>query len=193
MSIIPTNFKNALFSLFLLGIVSAMLAFWLIAEPSVKKIPQTEQDDWQMFVFKQKDDIAFLNKLRDQHLWESENENAESEDIDNAEKNVPKDDWQLLGIINEGRMQYALLQDKSGKIQRYQADDVLEEGIELVAIYEDSIEIKKVEENIIKELYAQTLAEMPKIQEQPNNANKNRGNRNQNNKNSNRNRGRKNK
>jgi len=193
MSIIPTNFKNALFSLFLLGIVSAMLAFWLIAEPSVKKIPQTEQDDWQMLVFKQKDDIEFLNKLRDQHLWEAENENAESEDIDNAEKNVPKDDWQLLGIINEGRMQYALLQDKSGKIQRYQADDVLEEGIELVAIYEDSIEIKKVEENIIKELYAQTLAEMPKIQAQPNNANKNRGNRNQNNKNSNRNRGRKNK
>lgn len=163
MSIIPSNIKTAIFSLFFLGITAAGLAAGFLPEPSIEQLSLSEKDEWQFPVLKQKNDVAFFEKLNTHLLWQKqEGDNSENLSFNTTEKNVSQTDWQLLGIVHEGQIHYALLQDKNQKIQRYKTGDSLDVGIKLMAIYQDYIEIKKAEENIIKELYAKTLTEMPK-------------------------------
>jgi hypothetical protein len=165
MSIIPSSIKATIFSLFFLGIIVAGFALWLTSQPSIEQVSLSERDEWQLPVLKQKNDAEFFEKLRTHSLWQVNENNENGDNTDKIEKNVSQADWQLLGIVYEGQMQYALLQDKSTKIQRYKTGDSLDEGVQLMAIYQDYIEIKKAEENIIKDLYAKTLGEMPKIEQ----------------------------
>jgi len=77
---------------------------------------------------------------------------------------IPQGDWQLFGIVNEGKIRYALLQGEDEKIKRYKKGDLLAKNVKLVAISNNFVQIKRAEKKETKDLYAKTLEDMKKEQ-----------------------------
>ncbi len=167
---ISKTFQYALIGLSGIVLINIGLAWQWISSPTPKASAQTINDNWRNLELPQPVNYQVLiDVIRQKKAWREPSPPPTSPSAPNAPVSPaepPKPeivrDWQLRGIIKEGKQRFALLIDKEQKIKRYAQSAVLPDGSVIEKIGDNVVEIVQngTPETIC--LYLQKSAKPPK-------------------------------
>lgn len=147
---ISKTFQYALLGLSGITLINIGLAWQWIVSPTPKSSAQATHDNWRNLELPQPINYqAFIDVMRQKKAWREPPPpaipapNAPAAPVKPAEPPKPEivRDWQLRGIIKEGKQRFALLVDKEQKIKRYAQSDILPDGSMIEKIHDSMVEI----------------------------------------------------
>jgi hypothetical protein len=132
-------------------IINIGLALQWIPAPTPKSTTQPITDNWRNLELPQPVNYqAFIDTIRQKKAWREPPSSATTPTATGAPATAkpaepPKPeivrDWQVRGIVKEGKQRFALLIDKEQKIKRYAQSDVLPDGSVIEKIHDSMVEI----------------------------------------------------
>lgn len=143
--------KHLIISLIGISGLTGALAFGLVQIPQLESSTDHANDPWHLPTLS---NPAHLQKLyfklgRELKPWKEKKTKqkkaqAKPKPPTTATKTSKKVEWQLVGIVDEGRQRFALLLNKSThKVNRYAVGNALPEGRQLLTIRDDFVEISQ--------------------------------------------------
>jgi len=144
---LPKTPLQWLLLLSLTGIGSAVLTDQFTPLPSLSTTSDdSETEHWQLkSPAKPADSQASYDQLRTKKPWGEGNENAPSEQLEQLEEVVEAvagdRHWHFLGILTQAEQRYMLVRDKDNKVQRYQLNDTLPDGVVVQKIEAGQVEL----------------------------------------------------
>ena len=142
--------KHLIISLISVSALTGGLAFWLVQIPQLKPTTAHADDPWHLPTLSNPDhlqDVYF--KLRSKlKPWKEKKTKSKAPPKPKAATTPTttskKAEWQLVGIVQEGRQRFALLLNKAtNKVNRYAVGNALPEGTQLLTIRDDFVEISQ--------------------------------------------------
>jgi hypothetical protein len=148
---ISKTFQYILLGLSGIAVLNIGLALQWIDSPSPKLSTQVLSDNWQALELpKPVNYQAFIDIVHQKQAWREPppsttppTAGASPAPVKPATPPKPEivRDWQVRGIVKEGKQRFALLIDKEQKIKRYTQADVLPDGSVIEQIDDSRVEI----------------------------------------------------
>lgn len=143
--------KHLIISLIGVSALTGGLAFWLVQIPQLSPITAHADDPWQLPTLSNPDNLQKIYfKLRSKlKPWKEKKTKSKAPPKPKAAttpttSTSKKVEWQLVGIVQEGRQRFALLLNKAtNKVNRYAVGNALPEGTQLLTIRDDFVEISQ--------------------------------------------------
>jgi hypothetical protein len=142
--------KHIIISVVGVSALTGGLAFWLVQVPEVKHTTSQADAPWNLPTLSNPDHLqeVYYKLRRKLNPWKEQKTKSKVKPkvkvSTRPTKTSKKIQWQLVGIVEEGRQRFALLLNKStNKINRYLVGSVLPEGKKLVTIRDDFVEISE--------------------------------------------------
>lgn len=137
--LIPTTLKQTSVMLAITTIAATLIAWWQIPAPNPQADIADSQVEWQLPNIASQTNVNLINnQLYRLQPWGKTDKKGEQAGTQ-SEASV----WQLVGIVSQGNQDFALLQDGTGKVKRYQVGNELGEAVVLQGIYGDYVEISR--------------------------------------------------
>ncbi|HIE02995.1 MAG TPA: hypothetical protein EYP59_22395 [Thiotrichaceae bacterium] len=153
--------KHLIISLIGVSALTGGLAFWLVQIPQLEPTSAHADDPWHLPTLSNSDHLQKIYfKLRGKlKPWKEKKTKSKASPKPKAPttpttSTSKKAQWQLVGIVQEGRQRFALLLNKStNKVNRYAVGSALPEGTQLLTIRDDFVEISQAGKTKTVHLY----------------------------------------